>query len=50
MNKFLSLLVAAIVLGAASIASARTVTKYRVPAASSTSTAQSFQGNWNISY
>jgi hypothetical protein len=50
MNKFLSLLVAAIVLGAASIASARTVTKYRVPAVAHTATTESFQGNWNISY
>jgi hypothetical protein len=49
MNKFLILLVA-IVLGAASIASARTVSKYRAPAASAASTAESFQGNWNISY
>lgn len=50
MNKFVSLLLAAIVLGAASIASARTVTQYRAPAASGTSTAESFQGNWNIGY
>ena len=50
MNKFLSLLVATIILGAASIASARTVTKYHAAAASGTSTAESFQANWNISY
>ena len=50
MNKFLSLLVVAIVLGTASIASARTVARYHAAAASGTSSAESFQTNWNISY
>jgi hypothetical protein len=50
MNKFLSLLAAAIILGAASIASAATVTKHHAPGESRASSAESFQGNWNIGY
>ena len=50
MNKFLSLLVAAVALGCASVASARTVTRYHAAAASDASTAESFQNNWNVSY
>jgi hypothetical protein len=50
MNKFLSLLVAAVVSGSASVASARTVTRYHAAAASDTATAESFQNYWNVSY
>jgi hypothetical protein len=50
MNKFFGLLAAAIILGAASIASAATITKHHAAAGSGTSTAESFQGNWNIGY
>jgi hypothetical protein len=50
MNKYLSLFTAALVLGTVTVASARTVTRYHAAAASATSTAESFQKNWNISY
>jgi hypothetical protein len=50
MNKYLSLFTAALVLGTVTVASARTVTRYHAAAASATSTAESFQKSWNISY
>jgi hypothetical protein len=50
MNKYLSILTAALVLGTVSAAAARTVTRYHAAAASVTSTAESFQSNWNVSY
>jgi hypothetical protein len=50
MNKYLSLFIAAIVLGSAAVASARTVTRYHAAPASGTSAAESFQNNWNVSY
>jgi hypothetical protein len=50
MNKFYSVLVAAIILGAASIAFAATSSKYDAAARSGTATAESFQNNWNVGY
>jgi hypothetical protein len=50
LNKFLSLLVGVIIVGTASIASARSVSKYRPGDASGTAAAESFQAKWNVSY
>jgi hypothetical protein len=49
MNKFSSLFAAVIILGAASIASAATVSKHHYVGAG-TAAAESFQNNWNVGY